>query len=705
MRTSYKNHWMLAATLFCGLVMTSCSDQQGIIDNPVTPEPEQASAKDPGKWWIDENNMDKSMKPGDNFFMYCIGSWWKNTTVDPKSHITTRLDFMKPNFDDKVRSLTDANYAIFKSHLKWADPNSETAASAQKLYDDVLKQSGQEEAKTSADVMRAYGKMCAMGVGSCIKLQPFCHDNKICLYVANPEGFIEEVGGQANTTQSDKQPSISQIINENPDVMAHLVPICGKGGTRGIPEEWSFIKYILDGMGIDATQVFIYEDMDKTPFLTPMSPMALILLQLWQGSFKDQPDGADILKNMVKLYHKNDYGFISQKTKEEYNIEINKDYERYNNDLNNLARTRGGDNTTTTTKTLSLKVLEQTMEHDYLPYLRSKMVADQLVPPGLKEEYQKYCDEMKGVFAQCIKNNDWLSDGSKKNALEKLDAMVFNVVYPDKWYTEGLTDFTKSQSLLEDIYTMRKARLILMKTLLGKSREEASFTACLTNYNMSLCVLIAHYNVNYNCMNMLPGYILPPFYDPAQSLAINYECFNTLGHEMTHGFDTDGSKFDKHGAVTADSIWASPADKAEFDRRTELLVKQFESYDVLPDEMPGVKANGKATIAENIADLGGMEIAWQAFINRLEADGYTGNELKLMKQRFFLAYAEEYRSKYDANYVNRLAFGNDNPEAVNGHSMNKERVNGVVANMDGWYDAFDIEEGALYRKPAERIHI
>ena len=384
MRTSYKNHWMLAAILFCGLVMTSCSDQQGIIDNPVTPEPEQASAKDPGKWWIDENNMDKSVKPGDNFFMYCIGSWWKNTTVDPKSHITTRLDFMKPNFDDKVRSLTDANYAIFKSHLKWADPNSETAASAQKLYDDVLKQSGQEEAKTSDDVMRAYGKMCAMGVGSCIKLQPFCHDNKICLYVANPEGFIEEVGGQANTTQSDKQPSINQIINENPDVMAHLVPICGKGGTRGIPEEWSFIKYILDGMGIDATQVFIY---------------------------------------------------------------------------------------------------------------------------------------------------------------------------------------------------------------------------------------------------------------------------------------------------------------------------------VLPDEMPGVKANGKATIAENIADLGDMEIAWQAFINRLEADGYTGNELKLMKQRFFLAYAEEYRSKYDANYVNRLAFGNDNPEAVNGHSMNKERVNGVVANMDGWYDAFDIEEGALYRKPAERIHI
>ena len=206
-------------------------------------------------------------------------------------------------------------------------------------------------------------------------------------------------------------------------------------------------------------------------------------------------------------------------------------------------------------------------------------------------------------------------------------------------------------------------------------------------------------------MNMLPGYILPPFFEPNQSLAINYECLGTLGHEMTHGFDTRGSRFDKYGAITADGIWASPTDKAEFDRRSEQLVKQYEAYDVLPDEMPGVKANGKATIAENIADLGGMEIAWQAFLNRLEADGYTGDELKLMKQRFFLSYAEEFRYKYDAAYVNYLAFGKGNPNGADGHSMSKERVNGVVANMDGWYDAFDIKEGALYRKPADRIRI
>ena len=697
MRTNYKHQWMLAAILTCGLLTTSCVDDKTVPDNPSS-TPEQASAKDPGKWWIDENNMDKSVKPGDNFFMYCNGSWWKNTAVDQTFNITTRLSEMKPTFEERVNSLTDANYDIYKSHLKWADPNSEAAASAQKLYDDVQKKSGLMEATTTIDVLRAYGKMCAMGVSSCIKLQPFCYDNKICLYAKfNHEYFVsyeddlENIGLLA--TRSGIRPSIRQIINENPDVMAHLVPLCGRSGTRDIPNEWSFLRYVLEGMGIDATQVFIYDDYLKVAELTdgPVSEFSTLVLRQMQTNFENQAAGVDVLKEMIMNYYKTDYGFISQKTMEEYNNNLNKSV---------------GDNITSVTKRwLSLKKLEMSLERDYLSYLHSKMVADQLVPKGLKEEYLKYCKEVKDVFAQRIKDNDWLSEVGKKNALEKLDAMVMNVAYPDKWYTEGLADFSKSQSLLEDIYTIRKAHLNLMKALLGKSREEASFTVVITDSNTNLGDQNAFYDRHFNSINMLPGFILPPFFDPAQSLAINYVCFGTLGHEMTHGFDTEGSRYNKYGTVTAQGIWASPADKAEFDRRTELLVKQYAAYDVLPDEMPGVKANGEATIAENIADLGGTEIAWQNYLNRLEADGYTGQELKLMKQRFFIAFAEEYRSKYDATYVDLFAFGKGNPNGADGHSMDKERVNGVVANMDGWYEAFDIKEGALYRKPADRIRI
>lgn len=171
-------------------------------------------------------------------------------------------------------------------------------------------------------------------------------------------------------------------------------------------------------------------------------------------------------------------------------------------------------------------------------------------------------------------------------------------------------------------------------------------------------------------------------------------------------YDVKPSFTDRVNSLTDDNYskyksrlkWAAP--------NSEAAASAQKLYDdVLPDEMPGVKADGKTTLAENIADLGGTEIAYQAFLNRLKIDGYTGDNLKLMKQRFFLSLGEEWRSKYGADYVNYIAFGKDNPDGPDSHSMSKERVNGVVANMNGWYEAFDIKDGALYRAPADRIKI
>ena len=179
----------------------------------------------------------------------------------------------------------------------------------------MLKKSGLAEAKTSADVLRAYGKMCAMGVSSCIKLQPFCYDNKICLYAkSNNEYFVsyeddlENIGLLA--TRSGIRPSIRQIINENPDVMAHLVPLCGRSGTRDIPNEWSFLRYVLEGMGIDATQVFIYDDYLKVAELTdgPVSEFSTLFLRQMQTNFENQAAGVDVLKEMIMNYYKTDYG-------------------------------------------------------------------------------------------------------------------------------------------------------------------------------------------------------------------------------------------------------------------------------------------------------------------------------------------------------------------------------------------------------------
>ena len=695
MRKNYCTQWMLAAILFCGLLTTSCTDEQ--FDNPSSDQPEQASAVDPGRWWIDESYMDKTVKLSDNFFMYCVGTWWKNTTLGPLEFYISRLDGIKPSFSDRVNALTDDNYAIYKNHLKWADPKSEAAASAEKLYEEVLAQSGLMAATTAEDVLRAFGKMSTLGVSSFIRLEPFSHNGKLCLYSSLcVEEYTEEAESDpASERQRARKSSFQQQLNENPELLSHFVPVGGKSGTRGISAEWSFVQYILEGMGIDPEMVYVSDDYMKFMGNSDFERNSLTeeLRRLWQNAL--EKNDVDLLKTMVIGFYQTDYGFISQEAREEYDIENNKP-----DDTDPAADDASGKK-----EVLSLKVLEKSMNEQYLPYLRSKMVADQLVPAGLKEDYLPFCKEMKDVFAQRIKNNSWLSDGSKQNALDKLDAMVFNVGYPEHWIAAGLPDFSKSQSLLEDIYIIRKARLNLLKAIVGKSRAEESFTVVAMDKETHLGIENAFYYSNLNCMNILPFYIEPPFYDTTQSLAINYECLGTVGHEITHGFDSQGALFDKYGDYNPNAIWASQADKDEFDRRTALLVECYASFDVLPDEMPGVKAEGKVTLAENIADLGGQEIAYQAYLNRLSADGYTGSQLKLMKQRFFLAMGEEWRAKYGQFYVDFYAFGKGNPEGADGHSMNKERVNGVVSNMDGWYDAFDIIDGALYRAPANRIHI
>lgn len=698
--------WMLAAILCCSLVMTSCTDEIGTPDNPASnteQEPEQGPS-DKGTWWLNESYMDKSVNPGDNFFMYCIGTWWKNTPVPMLFNSTNRFEAdNKTLFNDKAMKLTDANYQKYLGHLVWAEDGSEAAKAGQKAYDDILALSGISSAATTTDVLKAFGKMGAMGVATCLWLEPFSLNGKICL-------LVEYRSMERNVADSDeaddvaRQISLQKMIKNNPEVLAHLVPLGGKGGTRAIPEKYSGINTILEGMGFNPEDVYSLEDFVQFMNISDNESMKEGI-ERWQNEFLSlqtdiQTETPDELKKMLLKYHQADYGFISKATMEAYNKQLAEESKA----LESLTRNPGGDEPTSA-EVLSLNTLKTTMENNYMPYLRSKMVADQLVPKGLKEDYLQYCKELKAVFAQRIKDNDWLSDGSKQNALEKLECMTFNVGYPDKWIDAGLADFSKNKSLVEDLYTLRKARIDLLKAIVGKKSSENSFTAIIMDKDSHLGVENAYYNQNYNSMNMLPYYILPPFYDATQSLAINYQCFDTMGHEMTHGFDNNGSMFDKNGDYKKEGIWASAADKAEFDRRAELLVKCYEGYDVLADELPGVKAVGKLTLPENIADLGGTEIAWQAFLNRLKADGYTGDQLKLMKQRFFLSYTEEFRMKYNAEYVKYVAFGINNPQGADVHSMNKERVNGVVANMDGWYDAFDIQGGALYRAPADRIHI
>ena len=188
---------------------------------------------------------------------------------------------------------------------------------------------------------------------------------------------------------------------------------------------------------------------------------------------------------------------------------------------------------------------------------------------------------------------------------------------------------------------------------------------------------------------------MDPIFSGKMDNSIKYASATVFAHEITHGFDNEGANWDKYGDIN--SIWASEADKAEFERRTQLLVEHYNQFEV----MPGVFANGEKTLPENIADLGGVEIALDAYTQKMKNDGATDNDIKQGQVDFFVAYANLWRAKYDASYISKNL---NDPEKI--HSLEKERVNGIVSNADEWYELFDVKAGdKLYRSPEQRAYI
>jgi putative endopeptidase len=203
----------------------------------------------------------------------------------------------------------------------------------------------------------------------------------------------------------------------------------------------------------------------------------------------------------------------------------------------------------------------------------------------------------------------------------------------------------------------------------------------------------AYYNPTTNEICFPAAILQPPFFDPKADAAANYGAIGgVIGHEMSHGFDDQGSQFDKNGN---EKNWWTKADKANFDKRTKVLADYFSNFEVLP----GVKINGKQTLGENIGDNGGLNISYRAFQNEMKkaplktVDGFTPD------QRFFLSWARVWASNMTPQFIQLLITSDV-------HSPNMARVNGALPQIDGWYDAFHIKRGdKMYLPKSKRAHI
>ena len=305
-------------------------------------------------------------------------------------------------------------------------------------------------------------------------------------------------------------------------------------------------------------------------------------------------------------------------------------------------------------------------------------------PPEAKEKMETLVSNLLKAYEQSIKELDWMSADTKKEALDKLSKFTPKIGYPDKWKSYDI-DIKR-----EDLFgNLQRAALMEYNRELAKLGQPIDKT----EWGMTPQTVNAYYNPTLNEIVFPAAILQPPFFDLNAEDAINYGSIGAvIGHEIGHGFDDSGSTFDGDGKMRN---WWTENDLEEFKKRTSALVSQYDSFEALP----GLNVNGEFTLGENIGDLGGLSIALKAYkiaLNGKESpvmDNYTG------EQRVFIGYAQSWRNKIRDEAL-RMQINTDP------HSPANFRVNGVVSNIPEFYTAFNVHKSdSLYLAPEKRVKI
>ncbi|WP_442509675.1 M13 family metallopeptidase [Novipirellula sp. SH528] len=305
--------------------------------------------------------------------------------------------------------------------------------------------------------------------------------------------------------------------------------------------------------------------------------------------------------------------------------------------------------------------------------------------PEAKKRMNELVENLKRAFSKRIESRDWMSEGTKKQAIEKLGLFTTKIGYPDEW-----KDYSKLSIVPDSL-----ASNIIASANFEHERELKKLGGPIdrNEWHMTPQTINAYYNPTMNEIVFPAAILQPPFFNMAADDAVNYGAIGAvIGHELSHGFDDKGSKYDGKGNLR---MWWTPSDREEFERRAAVLAKQYSEF----EPVKGNFVNGDLTLGENIGDLGGLSLAYEAYHLSLDGqpapviDGLTGD------QRFFLGWSQIWRRLYrEQELLKRLI--------TDPHSPSEYRVNGIVRNMDAWYKAFDVKPNdPLYLPPEERVRI
>ncbi len=648
--------------------------------------------------FIDSANMDFSIHPGDDFAGYANGIWIKNNPVPAKE---TRWG--------SFNQLRDFNINAVKTVLeKAAMDKSATAGSATKRVADFYTagmDSAAIEKRVATPIMPHLSRVSAIStIQGCINEIAFERTEGIA---GSLFGFFV---GQDRKDVEHMMPQLSQGGTSLPDRDYYL-----KNEGRNLKIQEAYKKYIstlfsLVGISNDQAQEnakTIFE-LEKKLAAAQMSRVEMRDPYKTYNKFLV----ADFSKTTPGINWKNFLGLLNVKGEDSILV-------------NNPSFFKTADSLLTALPLQDWKTyLQWNILKSAAPYLSNAFVEANFVynqvlsgqkvqtprwqrissltdgsigdllgqlyvkeyfKPAAKARMAELVSNLRIAFGNRINQLDWMSPETKQKALAKLAAFRPKIGYPDKWKDyEGLE--INSQTYFENVANVGKWSYNYMINQLGKpvDRERWGMTPPTVN---------AYYNATLNEIVFPAGILQFPFFDADADDAINYGGIGAvIGHEMSHGFDDNGSKYDADGTLRN---WWTEEDRTKFDAKSKDLVSQFDGYTV----QDSIHVNGKLTLGENIGDLGGLNVAYEAFKmteqgkTKTKIDGFTPD------QRFFLAWAQVWRGTTLPQTEAQLIL-------TDTHSPGQYRTIGTPVNMDAWYKAFKVKSSnKLYKTPEERIKI
>ena len=648
--------------------------------------------------------MDKSVKPGDDFYAYANGNWMKTTEI-PADRSSVGSHFIADQQREKnVRALLDG---ILQSNPAAGSDDAKIRDYYNAYLDtDAIDKAGMAPARADLDAIAAIGdkRGLSAAIGSTLRadVDPlnatnFSTDNLFGIFVtqglSTPGEQIPYIlqgglgmpereyylSGDADMAglRTKYRAYVETVMKEagNPDpkaaadrIIALETKIARAHATRAESEDfakgakvWTRAELERQAPGIDWAALLNAAQLGSAPKFQAYHAAAIAKLAALVAS-----EPLDSWKDWLVFHTLNQQAIVLPKAIRDASFAFN------GTALNGTTEQRPRD-------ALALNSVGA-----HLQDAVGKAYVAKYFPPESKTEIQGMVDKIKAAFATRVQALDWMAPSTKQEALKKVETIVVGVGYPDSWrdYSSLTISSTDAYANLKDA-DLYEYRHQIAK--IGKPMDRAEW------WMPPQLVNAVNLPVQ-NALNFPAAILVRPFFDPKADAAFNYGAIGgVIGHEISHSFDNNGALFDSTGRLRN---WWTPADFSHFEQSGDALAKQYDSY----EPFPGLHVNGKLTLGENIADVAGLQASYEAYRASLggkEApviDGLTGD------QRFFLAYAQSWATKMREEALKARI-------ATDGHAPGQYRAL-TVRNIDAWYKAFNVQPGEkLYLPPNQRVKV